>query len=60
MNVESVVRNKGDVYNVDSAVTGSSPGTPDDPNCPLLPIFCETMIFSIVESLVGPGGKYEG
>jgi hypothetical protein len=40
---------------VDCAVTGSSPGTPDDPTCPLLPIFCDA-IFPIVESLVGPGG----
>jgi hypothetical protein len=38
-----IVRRKGDVYNVDYAVTGSSPGTPDDPKCPLLPIFCDTM-----------------
>jgi hypothetical protein len=31
-----VVRRKGDVYDVQCAVTGSSPGTPDDPKCPLL------------------------
>jgi hypothetical protein len=33
-------------------------GTPDNPECPLLPIFGDT-IFPKVEALVGPGGKYE-
>lgn len=50
---------KGDVYDVDCAVTGSSPGTPSDPKCPLLPIF-QNIIFPRIESMVGPGGKYEG
>ena len=54
-----VLREKGDVYDVDCAVTGSSPGTPSDPKCPLLPIF-QNIIFPRIESMVGPGGKYEG
>jgi hypothetical protein len=53
------VREKGEVYNVDCAVTGSNTGTPDDPKCPLLPIF-QDAIFPIVEKLVGLNGKYEG
>jgi hypothetical protein len=54
-----VIRRKGDVYDVDCAVTGSSPGTPNDPKCPLLPIFFN-IIFPRVEQMVGVGGKYEG
>ena len=54
-----VVRKKGDVYNVDCAVTGSSSGSVADPKCPLLPIFHDH-VFPKVKDLVGPGGKYEG
>ena len=54
-----LVRKKGDVYDVDCAVTGSSEGTPDNPKCALLPIFLN-IIFPRVQELVGPGGKYEG
>jgi hypothetical protein len=54
-----VIRNKGDIYDVDCAVTGSNVGTTDNPKCPLLPIFYDT-VFPRVEKLVGPGGKYEG
>ena len=54
-----VIRKKGDIYDVDCAVTGSNEGTPDNPKCPLLPIF-RNIIFPRVEELVGSGGKYEG
>ena len=33
-----IVRRKGDVYDVDCAVTGTNEGAVDDPKCPLLPI----------------------
>ena len=55
-----VIRNKGDVYNVDCAVTGSNSGSnPNDPKCPLLPIFLE-IIFPMILDLIKEGGKYAG
>jgi hypothetical protein len=55
-----IIRNKGDVYNVDCAVTGSNSGTSaSDPKCPLLPIFLE-IIFPMIHNLIQEGGKYEG
>jgi hypothetical protein len=54
-----IIRNKGEVYNVDCCVTGTSSGTPSTPQCPLLPVFLET-IFPMVERMVGQDGKYAG
>ena len=54
-----ILRRKDDLYLVDCAVTGSSCGTPMDPKKPLLPEF-ENNIFKRVETLVGPGGEFEG
>ena len=54
-----VVRKKDDLYLVDCAVTGSNKGTSDDPKFPLLNLF-EHHIFPRIETLVGPGCKYEG
>ena len=47
-----VLREKGDIYLVDSTVTGS-------PKYPLLPLFLDT-VFPKVEALVGVGGRYAG
>ena len=41
------------------AVTGSDPGTADDPKFPLKSLL-ENKVFPDVETLVGPGGKFEG
>ena len=46
------------MYLVDCAVTGSNKGTSDDPKFPLLNLF-EHHIFPRIETLVGPGCKYE-
>jgi hypothetical protein len=54
-----VVRKKGDLYLVDCAVTGSNPGTLDNPKFPLKGLF-ENKVFPDIEALVGPGGKFEG
>ena len=53
------VRERGDVYIVDCAVTGSSYGTVDDPKFPLEDFFRVT-VFPEIDSLVRPGGRYEG
>jgi hypothetical protein len=53
------IRDKGVVYNVDCAVTGSTSGTPNDPKCPLLPIFMD-IIFPMIHDLIKEGGKYAG
>ena len=50
---------KVDKYLVDCAVTGSNPGTADDPNFPLIDVFRE-YVFPKVSALVAVGGKYEG
>lgn len=50
---------KGERYLVDCAVTGSDPGTADNPKFPLVAVFRD-YIFPKVNQLVGPGGKYEG
>ena len=49
---------RGDLYHVDSAVTGSNYGTPYEPKWPLLPTFVETII-PMIEYLVSPSFKYE-
>ena len=54
-----VVRMKGDKYLVDCAVTGSNPGTADDPKFPLIDVFRE-YVFPKVSALVAVGGEYEG
>ena len=54
-----ILRNKGDIYFTDVAVTGSNEGTSDDPKFALLPLFKETIV-PMVESLVGPGGQFAG
>ena len=54
-----IIRQKGDLFLVDCAVTGSEEGTSDNPKFSLKQLF-ETTIFLDVEKLVGPGGKYEG
>jgi hypothetical protein len=54
-----VVREKGDVYWVDTTVTGSSLGTSKDPKFPLKPVF-EHSVFPNLDDLVKPGGKFEG
>ena len=54
-----VVRKKDDLYLVDCAVTGSNPGTLDNPKFPLKALF-ENKVFPDIEALVGPGGKFEG
>jgi hypothetical protein len=54
-----VKRRKGDKYKVDCAVTGSSPGTADDPKFPLIEVF-RHHIFPQVSIMIGAGGKYEG
>ena len=53
------VRERGALFNVDVAVTGSSLGTPDDPKFPLKDFF-ETVVFENISKLVDPGGRYEG
>jgi hypothetical protein len=55
----AVIRNKNDVYNVDCAATGSNSGTPNDPKCPLLPIFLE-IIFPMIQEMIQEGGTYAG
>ena len=54
-----IIRQKGDLFLVEYAVTGSEEGTSDNPKFSLKQLF-ETTIFPDVEKLVGPGGKYEG
>lgn len=54
-----IKRRKGDRYLVDCAVTGTDPGTADNPKFPLVNVF-KHYIFPKVQELVGPGGKYEG
>jgi hypothetical protein len=54
-----VLREKGDIYLVDSTVTGSDAGTCRSPKYPLLPLFLDT-VFPKVEALVGVGGHYAG
>ena len=54
-----IVRRKGDVYDVDCAVTGTNEGSVDDPKCPLLPIF-KDIVFPLVAELVGEGGSILG
>ena len=54
-----IIRQKGDLFLVHCAVTGSNEGTSDNPKFLLRQLF-ETTIFPDVEKLVGPGGKYEG
>jgi hypothetical protein len=51
-----VLREKGDIYLVDSTVTGSDTGTCRSPKYPLLPLFLDT-VFPKVEALVGVGGR---
>jgi hypothetical protein len=51
-----VLRQKGDIYLVDSTVTGSDAGTCCAPKYPLLPLFPDT-VFPKVEALVGVGGR---
>ena len=54
------VKNKKDgLYLVDCVVTGSSDGTSKDPKCSLQRTF-EQYIFTLVQKLVGEGGKYKG
>jgi hypothetical protein len=50
-----VLRENGDIYLVDSMVTGSDAGTCRAPKNPLLPLFLDT-VFPKVEALVGVGG----
>jgi hypothetical protein len=52
-------RKKDDVYLVDCAITGSSPGTPADPKCALSALF-EKYVFPWVDEAVAPGGWAEG
>jgi hypothetical protein len=54
-----VLREKDDIYLVDSTVTGSDTGTCHSPKYPLLQLFLDT-VFSKVEALVGVGGHYTG
>ena len=54
-----IVRERDDVYEVDCAVTGSSEGKHNDPKCPLLPIFRET-IFKQIENITAVGQRYHG
>ena len=54
-----VVRRMGDAYAVDCELTGSNSGTSSKPKCSLLELFRTTHIPQ-VETLVGPGGLYEG
>ena len=54
-----VVRNKGDMYMVDCNVTGSDPGTSDQPKFSLKGLFHD-VIFPKVKALVESGGEYEG
>jgi hypothetical protein len=54
-----IVRRKGDVYLVDTTVTGSDEGTSDKPKFSLKSLF-EDVIFPRICQLVGPGGEYEG
>ena len=54
-----ILRKKGDLYLVDCAVTGSNPGSADNPKFPLKALL-ESKVFPDVEALVGPGGKFEG
>ena len=54
-----VVREKGDVYMVDTSVTGSNSGSADNPKFTLLDAF-KYGIFPKLKELVGPGGPYEG
>jgi hypothetical protein len=52
-----VLREKGDIYLVDSTVTSSDAGTCRAPKYPLLPLFLDT-VFPKVEALAGVGGRY--
>ena len=54
-----VIREKGDVYFRDCAVTGSDPGTATDPKFALKTLFT-THVFPLLARLVGPGGKFPG
>ena len=54
-----VIRNKGDLFYVDVAITGIDAGTADNPKFQLWRVLKEC-IFREVEDLVGPGGKYAG
>ena len=54
-----IVREKGDIYFKDCAVTGSDPGTSSDPKFPLKNLFAKH-VFPLLERLVGPGGRFQG
>jgi len=54
-----VIRRKGDVYLVDTTVTGLDEGMSDKPKFSLKSLF-KDVIFPRVCQLVGPGGEYEG
>ena len=54
-----IKRRKGDPFSVDACITGSNPGTANDPKFPLKDYFDQEIIKSI-ERLVKPGGQLEG
>lgn len=54
-----VVREEGDIYMLDTTVTGSDKGSADKPKFTLRDAF-EYGIFPAIRDLVGPGKKYEG
>ena len=54
-----VKRRAGDVYLVDTTVTGSSFGTSSEPRFSLMSCFVEVILPKIAR-IVGPGGPYEG
>jgi hypothetical protein len=54
-----VKRKKGDIYMVDTTVTGTNSGTSDNPTFSLRGVF-ENSIFPRIAEITGPGGKYEG
>ena len=53
------LRERGQAYMVDCAITGSDEGTSDDPKFALLPLLRE-FVFKKVLELTKKGGKYEG
>ena len=54
-----ILREPGDVYWVDTTVTGSNSGTSDEPKFPLKRVF-QHSVFPNLDSLVRPGGKFDG
>ena len=52
-----VLREAGDVYWVDTTVTGSDSGSLKDPNFPLKHVF-EHSVFPNLDDLVKPGGMF--